>query len=80
MTNAVAVAARRRQPLDRAARWARRHPVITYVLAMTLATVVAWACEYATGGVPVALCHLREMLQHRLGEVIETALRNPLKS
>jgi hypothetical protein len=70
--------ARRRSALDRAKRWALRHPFLTYVAVVGAATIIAWACEYATGGVPAALCHLRDMLQARLGDVVEQVLRRPL--
>lgn len=73
------IARRRRNWLFRAVHWAQKHPLLTYVLAVAAGTVLAWACEYAVSGVPAALCHLRSMLQERVGEVIESALRKPLQ-
>lgn len=70
--------ARRRSTLDRMKRWAARHPLLAYALAIGGATVLGWACEYATTGVPAALCHLRDLLQARLGETLEQVLRRPL--
>lgn len=68
----------RRGRVDRAARWARRHPLLTYVLVVAAGTVAAWACEYASSGTPAALCRLRAMLQERLGELVDQVLRRPL--
>lgn len=73
------VHARRRSILDRAGRWAQRHPFLAYVLVMAAGTIVAWACEYAKDGVAAALCHLRDLLQQRLGGMIEQVLRRPLE-
>lgn len=69
---------RRRSTTDRIWRWTKRHPLLAYVAVIGTGTVIAWACEYATTGVPAALCHLRDLLQARLGETLEQVLRRPL--
>jgi hypothetical protein len=78
MQTASVASPRRRSTIDRAARWAKRHPLLAYVAVIATGTIIAWACEYATTGVPAALCHLRDLLQERLGETIEQFLRRPL--
>jgi hypothetical protein len=79
LTARAAPARRRRSFLDRAKRWARRHPLLAYVAAMGAGTVIAWACEYAApGGLSAALCHLRDLLAAQLGEMLEQVLRRPL--
>lgn len=63
--------------IDRAARWARRHPLLVRGLVVLVGVVAAWACEYATGGTALALCKLRGMMQDKLGAVVEQLLHRP---